>query len=110
MDLVSKKSISKYLRLSKLRIVELLLITTVPSMVVSIYGFPPLDLIIYTLLGGTLLAVSANVLNQIFEVETDRLMERTANRPLVTGEITKNRNPEAKFSCFNTSWFMRVSV
>ena len=90
MDLVSKKSISKYLRLSKLRIVELLLITTVPSMVVSIYGFPPLDLIIYTLLGGTLLAVSANVLNQIFEIETDRLMERTANRPLVTGEITKN--------------------
>jgi protoheme IX farnesyltransferase len=90
MDVVSKKSISKYLRLSKLRIVELLLITTVPSMVVSIYGFPPLDLVIYTLLGGTLLAVSANVLNQIFEVETDRLMERTANRPLVTGEITKN--------------------
>ena len=90
MDLVSKKSISKYLRLSKLRIVELLLITTVPSMVVSIYGFPPLYLIIYTLLGGTLLAVSANVLNQIFEIETDRLMERTANRPLVTGEITKN--------------------
>ena len=90
MDLVSKKSISKYLRLSKLRIVELLLITTVPSMVVSIYGFPPLDLIIYTLLGGTLLAVSANVLNQIFEIETDRLMERTANRPLVTGEIRKN--------------------
>ena len=59
-------------------------------MVVSIYGFPPLDLIIYTLLGGTLLEVSANVLNQIFEIETDRLMERTANRPLVTGEITKN--------------------
>tara|TARA_B100001057_G_scaffold110590_2_gene108638 strand:+ start:4215 stop:5096 length:882 start_codon:yes stop_codon:yes gene_type:complete len=90
MDVVNKKLISKYLRLSKLRIVELLLITTVPSMVVSIYGFPPLELIIYTLLGGTLLAVSANVLNQIFEIETDRLMERTANRPLVKGEITKN--------------------
>lgn len=41
------------------------------------------------MLGGTLLAVSANVLNQIFEIETDRLMERTANRPLVTGEINK---------------------
>ena len=90
MDVVNKKHISKYLRLSKLRIVELLLITTVPSMVVSIYGFPPINLIIFTLLGGTLLAVSANVLNQIFEIETDRLMERTANRPLVTGEITKN--------------------
>ena len=90
MDVVSRKHISKYLRLSKLRIVELLLITTVPSMVVSIYGFPPINLIIFTLLGGTLLAVSANVLNQIFEIETDRLMERTANRPLVTGEIKKN--------------------
>ena len=58
-------------------------------MIVSIYGFPPLELIVFTLLGGTLLAVSANVLNQIFEIETDRLMERTANRPLVTGEINK---------------------
>ena len=58
-------------------------------MIVSIYGFPPLELILFTLLGGTLLAVSANVLNQIFEIETDRLMERTANRPLVTGEINK---------------------
>ena len=89
MDTVSKKNISKFITLSKLRIVELLLITTVPSMIVSIYGFPPLELIVFTLLGGTLLAVSANVLNQIFEIETDRLMERTANRPLVTGEINK---------------------
>ena len=89
METVAKKNLSKYIRLSKLRIVELLLITTVPSMIVSIYGFPPLELIVFTLLGGTLLAVSANVLNQIFEIETDRLMERTANRPLVTGEINK---------------------
>ena len=89
METVTKKNLSKYIRLSKLRIVELLLITTVPSMIVSIYGFPPLELIVFTLLGGTLLAVSANVLNQIFEIETDRLMERTANRPLVTGEINK---------------------
>ena len=63
----SKKVAIKYLKLSKLRIVELLLITTVPSMVVSIYGFPPLELILFTVLGGTLLAVSANVLNQIFD-------------------------------------------
>ena len=85
----SKKVAIKYLKLSKLRIVELLLITTVPSMVVSIYGFPPLELILFTVLGGTLLAVSANVLNQIFEISTDSLMERTVNRPLVTGEISK---------------------
>jgi protoheme IX farnesyltransferase len=58
-------------------------------MVVSIYGFPPLELILATVLGGTLLAVSANVLNQIFEISTDSLMERTVNRPLVTGEVSK---------------------
>ena len=50
METVTKKNISKYIRLSKLRIVELLLITTVPSMIVSIYGFPPLELIVFTLL------------------------------------------------------------
>jgi heme O synthase-like polyprenyltransferase len=48
METVTKKNISKYIRLSKLRIVELLLITTVPSMIVSIYGFPPLELIVFT--------------------------------------------------------------
>ena len=81
--------IKKYLKLSKLRVVELLLVTTVPSMIISIYGMPPLSLVIYTLSGGTLLAISANVMNQVFEVETDKLMQRTADRPIVTGEISK---------------------
>ena len=62
-----------YLKLSKLRVIELLLVTTVPSMVISIYGMPPLSLVIYTLAGGTLLAISANVMNQVLEVETDSL-------------------------------------
>ena len=78
-----------YLKLSKLRVIELLLVTTVPSMVISIYGMPPLSLVIFTLAGGTLLAISANVMNQVFEVETDKLMERTSDRPIVTGELTK---------------------
>ena len=81
--------IKSYLKLSKLRVIELLLVTTVPSMVISIYGMPPISLVIYTLIGGTLLAISANVMNQVFEVETDRLMKRTADRPIVTGEVTK---------------------
>ena len=86
----NKSSIFKsYLKLSKLRVIELLLVTTVPSMVISIYGMPPLSLVIYTLTGGTLLAISANVMNQVFEVETDRLMERTSDRPIVTGELSK---------------------
>ena len=82
-----RQTILRYLKLSKLRIVELLLITTVPSMVVAIYGFPPIRLVCFTLIGGTLLAISANVLNQIFEIETDKLMIRTSDRPLVTGSI-----------------------
>ena len=82
-----KQTVLRYLKLSKLRIVELLLITTVPSMVVAIYGFPPIRLVCFTLVGGTLLAISANVLNQIFEIETDKLMLRTSDRPLVTGSI-----------------------
>ena len=82
-----RQTVLRYLKLSKLRIVELLLITTVPSMVVAIYGFPPIRLVCFTLIGGTLLAISANVLNQIFEIETDKLMLRTSDRPLVTGSI-----------------------
>ena len=86
----NKLSIFKsYLKLSKLRVIELLLVTTVPSMVISIYGMPPLSLVIYTLAGGTLLAISANAMNQVLEVETDRLMERTSDRPIVIGELTK---------------------
>ena len=79
---------SQYIKLSKLRIVELLLVTTVPSMIISIYGMPPIDLIFITLLGGSGLAISANVFNQIIEVDKDMLMSRTADRPLVTGTIS----------------------
>lgn len=82
--------VKKFVKLSKLRVVELLLVTTVPSMIVSLYSFPPLSLIIFTLLGGTLLAVSANVMNQVFEVDRDKLMTRTSDRPLVTGDLKKS--------------------
>lgn len=89
--MLSKKIslVKKFVKLSKLRVVELLLVTTVPSMIVSLYSMPPLALVIATLAGGTLLAVSANVMNQVFEVERDKLMQRTADRPLVTGELAK---------------------
>ena len=80
---------SSYLKLSKLRVIELLLVTTIPSMIIAIYGMPPLDLVFFTLAGGTLLAISANVMNQVFEVDRDKLMKRTSDRPIVTGELTK---------------------
>ena len=81
--------VKKFVRLSKLRVVELLLVTTVPGMIVSLYSMPPLTLVLSTLAGGTLLAVSANVMNQVFEIERDKLMQRTSDRPLVTGELTR---------------------
>ena len=81
--------VKKFVKLSKLRVVELLLVTTVPAMIVSLYSMPPLALVLSTLAGGTLLAVSANVMNQVFEIERDKLMQRTSDRPLVTGELTR---------------------
>lgn len=81
--------VKKFVKLSKLRVVELLLVTTVPGMIVSLYSMPPLTLVLSTLAGGTLMAVSANVMNQVFEIERDKLMQRTSDRPLVTGELTR---------------------
>ena len=68
MRIKASKAIYEYIKLSKLRVVELLLGTTVPSMIISIYGMPQISLIILTLFGGTCLAVSANVLNEVFEI------------------------------------------
>lgn len=73
----------------KLRVVELLIITTVPAMVLAQKGMPSLGLITATLLGGTLAAGSANAFNMVIEAETDKLMKRTSGRPLVTGSISE---------------------
>ena len=73
----------------KLRVVELLVITTVPAMVLAQKGLPSFGLIAATLLGGTLAAGSANAFNMVIEAETDKLMKRTSRRPLVTGAISE---------------------
>ncbi len=73
----------------KLRVVELLIITTVPAMVLAQKGMPSLGLIAATLVGGTLAAGSANAFNMVIEAETDKLMKRTSGRPLVTGTISE---------------------
>lgn len=73
----------------KLRVVELLVITTVPAVVLAEGGFPSLSLLAWTLLGGTLAAGSANAFNMVIESERDKLMKRTAKRPLVTGAVTR---------------------
>ena len=76
-----------YVALTKPRIIELLLITTVPTMVLAEDGWPSTWLVLVTLLGGTLAAGGANAINMYVDRDIDRLMERTRNRPLVTGAV-----------------------
>ena len=84
----TRSTLSAYIALTKPRIVELLLITTVPAMFLAAQGVPPLTLVLCTLIGGTLSAASANVFNCIVDADIDEQMTRTAGRPLVTGEIS----------------------
>jgi heme o synthase len=77
-----------YVALTKPRIIELLLVTTVPTMIVAANGFPALWLIVATLAGGTLAAGGANAFNMVIDRDIDAVMERTKRRPLVTGVMT----------------------
>ena len=76
-----------YVALTKPRIIELLLVTTVPTMIVADRGVPSLWLIAATVIGGTFAAGGANAVNMFVDRDIDRLMERTRGRPLVTGLI-----------------------
>ena len=76
-----------YIGLTKPRIIELLLITTVPTMVLAAGEWPSWSLIAITLLGGSLAAGGANAINMYIDRDIDKLMKRTQNRPLVTGLI-----------------------
>ena len=73
----------------KLRVVELLLVSTLPAMVLAAQGLPDFGLAIATIFAGTLAAGSANAFNMVIESDLDKLMARTAKRPIVTGLITK---------------------
>jgi heme o synthase len=77
-----------YLALTKPRIIELLLVTTVPTMIVAANGFPRAWLIVATLIGGTLAAGGANAFNMVIDRDIDAIMERTKRRPLVTGVMS----------------------
>ena len=78
-----------YLGLMKLRVVELLLVTTVPALFIASEGIPSVSVTFWSLLGGTLAAGGANAFNIVIEADSDRLMKRTANRPIATGEISR---------------------
>ena len=78
-----------YLDLMKLRVVELLLVSTLPAMVLAAEGLPNFGLVAATIFAGTLAAGSANAFNMVIESDLDKLMARTSKRPIVTGLISK---------------------
>jgi protoheme IX farnesyltransferase len=83
--------IRAYVDLMKLRVVELLIITTLPAMVLAEKGLPSFGLVAATLIGGTLAAGASNAFNMVIEAETDKLMARTSKRPLVLGTISRRQ-------------------
>jgi protoheme IX farnesyltransferase len=75
----------------KLRVVELLIITTVPALFLAAKGWPPLIETVAALIGGTLAAGAANAFNMVIESDIDKLMQRTKHRPIASGVITKKQ-------------------
>ena len=80
--------VAGYVALTKPRIIELLLVTTVPTMFVAEQGVPSVWLMVATVLGGTFAAGGANATNMVVDADIDALMERTKDRPLVTGVVS----------------------
>jgi protoheme IX farnesyltransferase len=78
-----------YISLLKLRVVELLLVTTLPALFLASEGVPDLSITFWSLVGGTFAAGGANAFNMVIEAKSDLLMKRTAKRPIATGEISR---------------------
>lgn len=86
-----RASVAAYVALTKPRIIELLLVTTVPVMFLAANGVPGLWNLVATLIGGALAAGGANTLNSYIDRDIDKVMARTSQRPLVTGAVTPQR-------------------
>ena len=84
----ARARIASYVALTKPRIIELLLVTTVPTMIVAQRGLPPVWLMAAVVFGGALAAGGANALNMVIDRDIDSVMERTQGRPLVTGAVS----------------------
>ncbi|HET9020880.1 MAG TPA: heme o synthase [Ornithinibacter sp.] len=105
-----RRTVATYVALTKPRIIELLLVTTVPVMFLAEGGVPSLWLVLATLAGGTLSAGAANTFNSVYDRDIDRLMHRTSTRPMATGEVTP-RNAlvfAAALTVVSTVWFALV--
>ena len=85
-----------YVALTKPRIIELLLVTTVPAMMLAARGWPSWRLLLFTLVGGTLAAGAANVFNCYYDRDIDRLMHRTQRRPLPIGRGQPARRADVR--------------
>ncbi len=83
--------IGAYVELTKPRIIELLLITTVPAMVLAGGGWPDTGLVVATLIGGMLSSGGANTINQVIDQDIDAVMRRTRGRPIPSGRVTAPR-------------------
>jgi protoheme IX farnesyltransferase len=84
-----KRKAKAYFELTKPRVIELLLVSTVPTMILAQRGIPDIWLILGTVIGGALSAGSANSFNCFIDADIDKIMGRTKDRPLVTGELSK---------------------
>jgi protoheme IX farnesyltransferase len=82
-----RERITAYVALTKPRIIELLLVTTLPTMIVAKREYPSVGLMVATLVGGALAAGGANAINMVVDRDIDKVMHRTRNRPLVTGVL-----------------------
>src|SRR5687768_12956571 len=87
----TRSKTAAYVALTKPRIIELLLVTTVPTMVVADRGLPSLWLMLATVVGGALAAGGANAVNMYIDRDIDAVMHRTRHRPLVTGLVTPSQ-------------------
>jgi heme o synthase len=100
-----RDTITAYVRLTKPRIIVLLLITTVPAMILAAQGMPPLGLMLATLVGGTVAAGSANAINMYLDRDIDEIMRRTRGRPLPAHAVTPDRALRFGFVLGAVSYF-----
>lgn len=80
--------VKAYVALTKPRIIELLLVTTLPAMFLAAGGFPPWTLVVWTMLGGLFAAASANTFNCVLDADIDEVMRRTRRRPVPRHQVS----------------------